>query len=325
MNAQDFLMLRNGLLARLGFYPRWDRRSNPFRLPASARREGARAGMAIATVIKDEAPYLEEWIEFHAMLGVRAFYIYDNGSTDGGPALLAEGGWSAEVKCLDWISFDGIRSTQLLAFAHALANYGADYRWFALTDVDEFIFPADGESLPDAMEQFVHLPGLSLPWLSFGTNGHRSRPEGLVIENYTERAAFPPDPRQFSLLRHKSILDPLAVDIVGCHSVGFREHGHLMFNEAGETVRPWEARKPGFSRAEKLRLNHYYTRSEAELAAKLAKGRVSLNGARSDTTYDRRAQQYAVATERDESALRFVPALKARIAARRQRAAAAGR
>lgn len=33
-------------------------------------------------IFKDEAPYLEEWIEYHRLVGVDRFYLYDNNSSD---------------------------------------------------------------------------------------------------------------------------------------------------------------------------------------------------------------------------------------------------
>ena len=34
------------------------------------------------TMLKDEADALMEWIEYHALLGVEHFYVYDNLSGD---------------------------------------------------------------------------------------------------------------------------------------------------------------------------------------------------------------------------------------------------
>lgn len=43
-------------------------------------------------------------------------------------------------------------------------------------------------------------------------------------------------------------------------------------NDRGEAAWPSERKKPGFYSADHVQLNHYYTRSEAELAAKIARG-----------------------------------------------------
>ena len=38
--------------------------------------------LCVAAIVKNEGDYLAEWVEFHHMLGVEKFLIYDNGSTD---------------------------------------------------------------------------------------------------------------------------------------------------------------------------------------------------------------------------------------------------
>ena len=43
-------------------------------------------------------------------------------------------------------------------------------------------------------------------------------------------------------------------------------------NDAGVTAEEKDRTKPGFYSAANLQLNHYYTRSEAELAAKIGRG-----------------------------------------------------
>ena len=38
--------------------------------------------ISIAIIIKNESLYIKEWIEYHLLVGVDRFYIYDVGSTD---------------------------------------------------------------------------------------------------------------------------------------------------------------------------------------------------------------------------------------------------
>ena len=44
--------------------------------------------LSICASFRNEAPYLREWIEFHRMMGVDRFYLYDNRSEDGWKAVL---------------------------------------------------------------------------------------------------------------------------------------------------------------------------------------------------------------------------------------------
>ena len=38
--------------------------------------------VSICAIFKNEAKYLREWIEFHKIVGVEHFYLYNNFSTD---------------------------------------------------------------------------------------------------------------------------------------------------------------------------------------------------------------------------------------------------
>ena len=38
--------------------------------------------LTISAIMKNEGPYLKEWLEFHHMVGVEHFFLYDNNSDD---------------------------------------------------------------------------------------------------------------------------------------------------------------------------------------------------------------------------------------------------
>lgn len=45
--------------------------------------------LAICVIVKNEAPYMKEWIDYHRLVGVEKFYVYDNESTDSLLSVLA--------------------------------------------------------------------------------------------------------------------------------------------------------------------------------------------------------------------------------------------
>ncbi len=308
------LALRAGAKAALRRALRGAEHKPGAEIPAIA--DGARAGLALAAIVKDEAPYLREWLEFHLMLGVRRVHIYDNGSTDETPDVLAPFIARGEVAVTPWRNFCGFESAQRLAYAHAIANFGPDHRWMAFIDVDEFLFPTEAESLPQALEALAHLPGFVVPWRNFGPDGHETRPDGLVIEAYRECAAFPPRPDQRALLRYKSVIDPRAAAASDTHMFPLRGLGSVALNQRGARARFHATREAAFAAEGPLRLNHYFTRSLAEMRARVAKGRVSGYGAVSADYLDRRLACYRRAVMRDEAILRFAAPLRARMAAR---------
>ena len=49
---------------------------------AGARDEPPEHYLAVCAIYRDEASYMQEWIEFHRLVGVERFYLYDNNSVD---------------------------------------------------------------------------------------------------------------------------------------------------------------------------------------------------------------------------------------------------
>ena len=312
MRSHGFILMRDRLRERLRRLAGRDPHA-PFRLPPGPGRAGARDGVAVVAIVRDEADYLPEWIAFHAMLGVRASFSTTTARPTGRRRSPPRAIGAPRSGASTGRASTGWTRHRPSPIATRWPITGPDFRWMAFIDVDEFLFPLEDESLPAALSRFEGQPCLSLPWFNFGPDGHATRPDAPVIAAYRERAAFPPGPEQSALLRFKSIVDPAEVTHGGTHHFGYRGLGLAHVNEAGEVARPEAARRPGFARSEMLRLNHYFTRSEAELAAKLAKGRVSANGRLNTAAYDRRMAQYARATVRDEAILRFLPGLEARL------------
>lgn len=284
-----------------------------------------RCGIAVVAIVKNEAPYIGEWMAFHANLGVRSIYLYDNGSTDE-TVQLAEGQrLRAEVRVIPWMNFARHIRVQTAAYNHAVANFGSRYRWMAFLDVDEFIFPKYCDDLNEAMGAYEGIPAVSFPWHMFGPSGHRRRPDALVIEAYCQRTEFPPTPATLSLLNYKTIADPSAIKWAHTHYCELWENDGRMFNDAGQKF--WRADRfnPAHATAERVQLNHYFTRSHEEFQAKIAKRRVSMDG-RLDkrASLERRFECISRGEVCDESAARFAGGVKAALAAAESAAALPG-
>jgi Glycosyltransferase family 92 len=286
-----------------------------YALPAVHRTQ-PQHGLAIVAIVKNEAAYIAEWAEFHLMLGVNHIFLYDNDSTDDTARVLAPYIAEGCVTITPWRNFSELLHPQYAAYAHAMVNHVIDYRWAAFIDVDEFMFPVEGDSLEKTLAELDHQPAVSMPWVNFGPSGHRTKPDGLVIANYTERAMFPPQNNQYSLLRHKNVLDPRQVVGVNTHVFNLRGRGKVLINDCGQEYPNHQSRDVRYATSQKLRLNHYFTRSYEEIEEKIAKGRVSKAGVVNRKALARRLSQYNLATEQDTSIMRFVPELERRLAKR---------
>jgi hypothetical protein len=239
-----------------------------------------REGIAIVTMLKDEEAYVDEWLAFHRAIGVRHFIIYDNGSTDQTAAIIGNRLTSDEFTLVPWagrmvdMSAGAQLNNQVLASAHAILNFGAAFSWMAFIDVDEFLLPKIGRTIEDALKSSGGFPNISLPWHMFGTGGHKMKPQGGVLKNYTVRSAEPISRRK-NATNFKCIVDPCEVTEVSVHHFETRQYGERTCNDAGKVFSRRERKNPSFYSSASLQLNHYYTKSTEEFEEKIRRGPVS--------------------------------------------------
>ena len=233
--------------------------------------QAGREGLALVLIVRNEARHIAEWARFHVLAGVRHFYVYDNGCTDGTIAALGFLGERLTVLPWDQKLRGGGQElhNQVLAYAHATRNFGGGWRWMSYLDADEFLMPK-GLGLDEALAGLEGCRNISLPWHMFGRSGHMVAPEGGVLANYTRRN---PDPMSDArgLRNFKMIVDPCHVTAIKVHLVETDRSGDTC-NDRGQGFSAKGREGRGFYSAERIQLNHYYTRSDAELRAKIARG-----------------------------------------------------
>lgn len=234
-----------------------------------------RGGVALVLIVRNEERHIAEWATFHRDLGVAHLVVYDNGCTDATIPRLSEV-MGARLTVIPWDQKLADAATgreihnQVLAYAHALGNFGGHYRWMACIDADEFLVPKRAVSLEAALAHLGDIPSVSLPWHNFGRNGHQVPPAGGVLANYTRRAADPMSGAR-GVTNFKTLVDATRVTALKVHSVEIDGRA-VTWNDRGEAATLKGRFGRGFYSADHLQLNHYYTRSEAELAAKIARG-----------------------------------------------------
>ena len=137
--------------------------------------------LGLCCIVKDETPFLEEWIAFHALMGVEAFVMYDNGSAI--PVHETLGPLSRRY-AITVVEAPG-PARQIPCYDHCLKTFGKHFAWMGFIDMDEFVLPLRHPDLRLLLSQYEHRAGLGFHWMPFGSNGHKTRPSGLQIENYT--------------------------------------------------------------------------------------------------------------------------------------------
>jgi glycosyltransferase involved in cell wall biosynthesis len=229
--------------------------------------------LSFVACVLNESRYIEEWIEYHRLVGVDKFYIFDNGSTDNTRDLLQK---YIEQGIVEYEVFPG-KGKQLDMYYAGLKKCRKDTKYVGFIDLDEFVVPTDSsKSLVDVLDErfshFANMAVLSINWLVFGSSGHKTRPDGLVIENYLNRAEY--DSTTNRLL--KFIANPRLIK--GCltspHFAYLRNGDLKQLNEKGiEINSPWND-YPN-NTYDYIRINHYYGKSEEDCKAKFNRGNVS--------------------------------------------------
>ena len=126
--------------------------------------------LAVVAIMKDEDPYVKEWIDYHLLAGVDHFYIYDNDSTPEFKKILQP---YIDANIVTYIRFPG-KARQFEAYTQSLKNK-FDCRYMTFLDGDEFIYPLSDKSIMEVVNEIMDknpLAGsLSIYWQFFGSSG----------------------------------------------------------------------------------------------------------------------------------------------------------
>jgi Glycosyltransferase family 92 len=257
--------------------------------------------LALCAIFRNEAPYLREWIEFHRIVGVEHFYLYQNRSDDQWQGVLEPFISQGIVEVIDWQKEP---PCQLQAYRHFIAAHKGDPAWVSFLDCDEFLFSPCYETVPEVLRQIDPQWGaVGVNWLCFGASGHEQPAPIPVIERFTFRRAdgFGPN------LHVKSIVRMDRAISTGADPHHFPVQGGTC-SESGEPVTGPFTSRPSHRL---LRINHYHTKSRQEFTRRITLGRADGAPPRSPIEFE----DYQAVEVDDRTVWRFLPALKSRLAA----------
>jgi len=227
--------------------------------------ESRRYKLAVATMFRDEAPHLHEWVEYHRMVGVEHFWLYDDGSSDAWRDVLAPHLDSGLVDVFDWPapSPRAYMSFQVESQRDAVRLATGRARWLALIDIDEFLLPFAQDTVTACLDRdFADAAAVYVNWRNFGTGGIHLERAGPMLCRLTA-CADALHPRNAI---GKSIVRP---DCVRPEAMWHPHHaplasGAVYFNGDGDAVptEDLEPRLDGQVHQRLLRINHYPLRDE---------------------------------------------------------------
>lgn len=151
---------------------------------------GAAGRITAVTCVKNEGPFLLEWIAFHRLLGVTDFLFYSNDCTDGTDALLDALAATPRDQTGRVIHLPNPaegRNYQMEALKDAAKQpvvREADWIWIA--DVDEFLNIHTGDhSIPELIAACGAPQAISIPFQFFANCAVRDFTDRPVIAQFT--------------------------------------------------------------------------------------------------------------------------------------------
>ncbi len=139
--------------------------------------------VSICAIFKNEALYLREWIEYHKIVGVEHFYLYNNNSEDDYQTVLAPYIADGSVTLTQWSQ----NQAQMQCYHDGIERFKGETEWLTFVDIDEFIVPNTTDNIYDFLKPFQKKrPVVIAYWKMFGTSGMLNRDtSGLVTKDLT--------------------------------------------------------------------------------------------------------------------------------------------
>lgn len=166
-------------------------RHNPVRAPSSemdtAPAQASDAGRTcIVTCMKNEGPFILEWVAYHRAIGVDDFLVYTNDCTDGTVALLDLLQSRGLVQRRDNpFKTSGLKPQHAALAAAETEPVMQQAGWGISMDVDEFINIHVGQGrLEDLFERVGDANMISLTWRLFGNGDVHGYRDGFITDQF---------------------------------------------------------------------------------------------------------------------------------------------
>jgi len=217
--------------------------------------------LSVCAIFQDEEPFLKEWIEFHRLVGVEHFYLYNHRSNDNYLEILNPYIKMGIVELVDKPKvarrIKVFNRLQCGCYNECLDKANGKSKWVAFIDIDEYLFPVQDQSLVEVLSRYENQGGVCVNWRMFGTSDiDKLSKEKPMIEQLTRCS-----PKSFTLNRYiKSIVRPeRASHFSNPHHPAYLEE----YKQVNTDHFPFEEQIfSSYIQTNTLRINHYWTRDE---------------------------------------------------------------
>lgn len=261
--------------------------------------------ISICGCFKNEARFFKEWIEYHQMIGVEHFYLYNNNSDDNYQEVLQEYIDKGVVTLEQYPEVP----VQPGAYQHWYKTYRHETDWVTFLDMDEFYVPLKHDTLTGWLKTHDRYPLLLVYWKMFGTSGIMKHDESkLCAEQYT--VSWPKLDaigKQF----YNTNYDLVSIERGSMHYMKVRYHGFKIppMNGYGHFVQAGIHRSN--AKYPDMQLNHYWSKAFDIYELKHKRGSSAFG--KSWKTFDQFCWHENHNTSSDFAIYRFLVQLKLRM------------
>ncbi len=252
--------------------------------PVEPRRlSGGSTGNVIVGCMKNEAPYIVEWVAYHRAIGVDNFLIYTNGCEDGTAEILDRLQEMGIVQHRNNDNWKG-NSPQQYALNQSLKEpLIRNAEWIIHIDVDEFMNVRTGNgTVQDFLAAVPDATNVAMTWRMFGHNDVTKLSDQFVIDQF-DACAPKYCPKPHTAWGFKTMFKNIgAYEKISCHRPNklvdaFADRVKWVNGSGRDMTR--EAARNGWRNSKKsigydlLQLNHYALRSAESFLIKRQRGR----------------------------------------------------
>ena len=168
----------------------------PFRKTDAEIEQSCIYDLTVGAVFQNEARFLREWVEYHLLLGVQHFILFNDRSTDNFRQVLQPYLDMGVLELYDApcpLYSDG---TQWTAFQQRIVSTlfqmtrGVS-RWVASIDIDEFLVPMHTDNIVEFLAPYEGYAEVYIRWELFGTSWVKRVPDDkFMIETLVRRMPF---------------------------------------------------------------------------------------------------------------------------------------
>ncbi len=253
--------------------------------------------ITLVSTMKNEGPYLLEWLAYHKSIGVTDFCIFSNDCTDGTNLILNRLDQMGVIRHFD--NPQGPRMDPQRS-AYSRANRDAQVAasdWVLIVDADEYLNVHVGDrTIPALIRACGDPDAISINWRLMGSCGHKHFSADPITARFTRGSSFD-NPENGLVWGFKTLFRPAKFDYFGVHRPKFNKKRELTpdmvtwTNGSGQPMGPkvlktgWRSGHGNIGYAF-AQVNHYAIKSREDFLLKRLRGTAnSKNKGRIDMEY----------------------------------------